>query len=349
MNTQYTAEELYFSIESLMPYKCAFNFVIGGRGTGKTYGALKYMLEHKERFIFMRRSQTQLEQVMNTKTFKMESGETKTVSLNPFKAIERDTGMHVEINRVSKDLYAIFYEEELAGYGVAMNTISNIRGFDASDVDFLIYDEFIPEPGTMQKENEGDLFLNAYESINRNRELNGRPPLYAYLLANANDIDANIMMGLGMTDVAEKAINKGKKKVVNKAEQYTLSLLENKKFEEEKKKTAIYKFTRKLAYNKMAFQNKFAYDDFTNICSKDIKEYKPLWNIGDYYIYGHKSRDEYYISLCKMHTKESYAESEYGIDQFKSAHGRFMYGAYIEGRILFETYRCKKLLTDIVA
>ena len=99
----------------------------------------------------------------------------------------------------------------------------------------------------------------------------------------------------------------------------------------------------------MAFENKFAYDDFTNVKSLNIKEYLPLYSIGNYYIYLHKSRSEYYISMCKMDVKESYADSEYGHLQFAQNHGREMYGAYMDNRLIFETYRCKKLLTDIVA
>ena len=125
----------YFSITSLYKYRTAFNFVVGGRGTGKTYGALKDMLENDRKFIFMRRSQTQLKQVCEEKEFEMEDETKVRVSLSPFKSIERDTGMHVEIEKISKDLYAFFHNNKHIGYGCAMNTLSNIRGFDASDID----------------------------------------------------------------------------------------------------------------------------------------------------------------------------------------------------------------------
>lgn len=344
-------EKDYFSITSLYKYKAAFNFVVGGRGTGKTYGALKDRMLHPEtgKFMFMRRSQTQLAQVFNEKPIEMEDGSKTRVSLSPFKSIERDTGLSVEIHKISKDLYAIFMEGKHIGYGCAMNTLTNLRGFDASDIEYLIYDEFIPLPGEMTRKDEGRIFLDAYETINRNREFNGKHPLYAFLLANANDIDCSIMLDLGMTEVAEKMINKGKRFHHDGKRSFTFSLLENKNFEEAKQNTAVYRFTKGLKYNAMAFQNKFAYDDFSNVCSKDIREYKPLWSIGEYYIYQHKSRYEYYISMCRMKTQESYADSEYGQDQFRVNHGREMYGAYMENRILFETYRCKKLLTDIVA
>lgn len=339
----------YFSITSLYKYDMPFNFVIGGRGTGKTYGALLDMLESEKKFMFMRRSQTQLKEVCEEKSFQMEDESTVRVSLSPFKSIERNTGMSVTIEKISKDLYAFFYNNKHIGYGCSLNTISNIRGFDASDIDYLIFDEFVPLPGEMSKKDEGRMLMDAYETINRNRELEGRKPLYMYCLANANDIDCPILLDLELTEAVEKMINKEKRFRLDGKRRYTFSLLENSEFDEAKSQTAIYHFTRGLKYNEMAFQNKFAYDDFTNISSRNIKEYTPLWNIGNYYIYNHKSRPEYYISMCAMKTKESYPDSEFGFEQFRLNHGREMYGAYMENRIIFETYRSKKLLTDLVA
>lgn len=339
----------YFSITSLYKYRMAFNFVVGGRGTGKTYGALKDMLENNRKFIFMRRSQTQLKQVCEEKEFEMEDETKVRVSLSPFKSIERDTGMHVEIEKISKDLYAFFHNNKHIGYGCAMNTLSNIRGFDASDIDYLIFDEFIPLPGEMCKKDEGRMLMDAYETINRNREFNGGQPLQMFCLANANDIDCPIMLDLELTEAVEKMINKGKRFRIDGKRGYTFSLLENNEFEEAKRNTVLYRFTKGLKYNAMAFENKFAYDDFTNVRSLNIKEYVPMWSIGDYYIYMHKSRAEYYISVCPMKVKESYADSDHGHLQFAQNHGREMYGAYMENRLFFETYRAKKLLTDIVA
>ena len=234
----------YFSITSLYKYHMAFNFVVGGRGTGKTYGALKDMLENDRKFIFMRRSQTQLKQVCEEKEFEMEDESKVRVSLSPFKSIERDTGMHVEIEKISKDLYAFFHDNKHVGYGCAMNTLSNIRGFDASDIDYLIFDEFIPLPGEMCKKDEGRMLMDAYETINRNREFSGKDPLYMYCLANANDIDCPIMLDLNLTEAVEKMINKSKRFRIDGKRGYTFSLLENNEFEEAKRNTALYRFTR---------------------------------------------------------------------------------------------------------
>ena len=47
----------YLDVEKILSYKLPFNFIIGGRGTGKTYGALKTAYINDIRFMLMRRTQ----------------------------------------------------------------------------------------------------------------------------------------------------------------------------------------------------------------------------------------------------------------------------------------------------
>ena len=51
----------YLNIPYVLGYKMPFTFVIGGRGTGKTYGALKYAIENKLNIALIRRTQTQID------------------------------------------------------------------------------------------------------------------------------------------------------------------------------------------------------------------------------------------------------------------------------------------------
>ena len=51
----------YIDFSKVLSYGVPYNFMVGGRGIGKTYGALKYMIEHDIKFVFMRRTQTQLD------------------------------------------------------------------------------------------------------------------------------------------------------------------------------------------------------------------------------------------------------------------------------------------------
>ena len=79
----------YLDIEKILSYQMPFNFVVGGRATGKTYGALLTAYEKRIRFILMRRTQTQCD-LINKPEF------------NPYKAINQDIGSNITVKSVSK-------------------------------------------------------------------------------------------------------------------------------------------------------------------------------------------------------------------------------------------------------
>ena len=52
-------ESGYINQEKILSSADHFIFEIGPRGTGKSYGILKYILEHKINFMLLRRTQTE--------------------------------------------------------------------------------------------------------------------------------------------------------------------------------------------------------------------------------------------------------------------------------------------------
>ena len=79
----------YLNIKQILSYGLPFNFVVGGRGTGKTYGTLKTAYEEHMRFILMRRTQAQCD-LINKPEF------------NPFKALNNDIGSNALVKSISK-------------------------------------------------------------------------------------------------------------------------------------------------------------------------------------------------------------------------------------------------------
>ena len=66
-----------------------FVVALGGRGIGKTYGILKHLYCNEVPFIYMRRTQTQLDAV--------------TIQpLNPYNQIAADLGEHITAEKLSK-------------------------------------------------------------------------------------------------------------------------------------------------------------------------------------------------------------------------------------------------------
>ena len=51
----------YLDLDYVLSKKCPFTLVIGGRGTGKTYGSICYALDHEKQIAFIRRTQTQID------------------------------------------------------------------------------------------------------------------------------------------------------------------------------------------------------------------------------------------------------------------------------------------------
>ena len=161
--------------------ECKFIMSITGpRGTGKTYGLLKYIVEHDIRFIYIRRLRSQLDNVA--------SGEEN----NPFKSINDDCGTQIvpERRRGSCRFIDKSNEDEpkVLGYGVALSTVATIRGSDYSDVECIIFDEFIAMKNERPIKAEYQAFMNFLETVNRNRELRGFPPVKVFMLGNANKL-----------------------------------------------------------------------------------------------------------------------------------------------------------------
>ena len=323
-------ENGYADIESILSVGVPFIFVIGGRGTGKTYGALKYCIEHKKKIMLMRRTQSQAD-LINRQEF------------SPFKAVSADLGVDIVVDSVNKYSSAFYLDELCLGYSCALSTVSNLRGFDASDIKLLIYDEFIPEKHERPIKNEGTALLNAYETMNRNRELKGQEPLQVLALANAFDIANPIFRDLGLIDVCEKMKHKGNPVYVNKQRGLCIVMLDGSKISAKKKQTALYKLTENNSFNEMALANDFAYNDDSGIKSQSIKDYKIKCGVGDLYIYEHRSENRYYITEYKSGSCDYYAGDEVEVARFLKVYGRRLYAAYMGRRVLFENMLVKSL------
>lgn len=338
-------ENGYANICTIMNLNLPFNFIVGGRGTGKTYSALKELYERDIKFMLMRRTQTQLDTI-NKPEF------------SPFKSLNRDLDINVGTVSISKYNGAFYNmvdgekpntlipEGLPIGYTCALSTVANLRGFDASDVEVLLYDEFIPEAHERPIKNEGAAFLNAYETINRNRELQDRKPLQVIALANANDLANPIFLEMGIAVVAEKMLRKGQKYSIDKERGIGLFFLTDSPISNRKRQTALYKACGR-DYQDMAINNIFVDEDSAIIKSVSLKEYRPIVAIGELCIYEHKRNAEYH---CCTHVSGS--PPKFGTGDVEKARFARTYSwlwlAYLNRTVTFETKICEKLLTKFL-
>ena len=328
----------YVNIRAILSEKLPFNFVVGGRATGKTYTSLETVITDDIRFMYMRRTQTQAD-LINKKEF------------SPFKSLNNDKKWNIisqPITKYNAGFYKADEEQNPAGepigYTCALSTVSNIRGFDAQDVTLLIYDEFIPEKHDRPIKNEGAAFLNAYETINRNRELNGKPPLQVLCLANANDLSNPIFLELGLVRKAEQMRRKGQEISIDRKRGIGIFMLTESPISNAKRNTALYKLTSGSEFEKMSIDNDFAERDYRNIVTRPLVEYRPVVAVGEICIYAHKSTSRLYVSTHKTGTPPTYSSGAADLKRFSRAYSWVWY-SYMENSVEFEEILCEILLT----
>lgn len=335
-------ENGYLDFAKILSYKVPFNFIIGGRGTGKTYGALKYMIENNIRFIFMRRTQTQLDVIRKDE-------------YQPFKKLNEDMGWSIHPIQLTKYSSAFYDCErdkngkwkpkegtEALGLMVALSTISNVRGFDATDRDVLIYDEMIPERHERPIKDEASAFFNAIETIQRNRELEGKDPLLVLCLSNSNELANPIFIELKIVKRAMALMQKKIEIDIDRSRELALFILRDSKISELKKNTALYKLTKGTTFQAMSIDNNF--EDLVGVktISRNLQEYRPLCAIGEIVIYKHKSNKTFYVSMHLMGAPDMYTTSEADILRFRRKYTSLM-DAYLFDNVEFEEYTCESL------
>lgn len=314
----------------------AFIVIIGKRQIGKTYNVLKLLLDEDRPFIFMRRTATELDMLTRNVNSPFEKIPTEGHIL-----FAKDSKYTAEINRIEKDEDGNDILTNI-GMGAALSTIGNIRGFNGDQYTDVVLDEFIPEEHLFKVRHEGDAFLNAIVTITGNRELEGRPPARFWLLSNANNLNSEILEAMKITKVVEKMSLRGEESRILKDRGIMILLPEAKVISEKRKKTALYKLIGgDSKFSKMAFENEFAYNDYTDVGSKPLIEYNALVTVGKITIHLHKNDKTLYVTeKSKAAVKYEFSESETHLNMFNRKFSDIR-AAYLRGRITFQSMAVK--------
>jgi len=336
---RYYTKDGYIDFDKLLEHdRNDFIFMVGARGIGKTFGILKYMIDNGHKFIYMRRTQTQVDMI-------------RSDELNPFNALTSVLGdQYVFLPKtVNKNITAVYRAVPddngvyvptgpVLAYILALSTVANIRGFDASDVDFLIYDEFIGEKHEKPIRSEGTAFLNAIETIARNRELQGRSALRVVCLSNSTNLANPLFVELKLITFIEKML-KGKGDVLSLPDRdISVYVLKDSPISEKKSKTSLYRLSGKESdFAKMSLENQFNKEYFGQVRSMSLKEFKPLVKVGELMIYKHKARHEWYVTEHSSGKPEIYDSSEIELKRFANDY-YYLKLAYLNRHIYFESY-----------
>ena len=322
-------ESGYIDQDKILSRPDCFIFEIGPRGTGKSYGILKYILDHDIPFLILRRTQTEADIVSTPVT-------------NPFNSILSDHPEYqVNLKPIVKNLTGIYIQrgEEQdsipSGYLAALSTFAGIRGVDLSRVQFIFYDEFIPEKHMRPIKDEYLALMNVYETVNRNRELQGLDPVKLVCAANSNNIANPIFIGLEIVDRIARMMKKGIEEYHDQERELSVYMLMHSPISEKKADTALYKLTEGNDFQNMALRNIFDIDT-RYLRSSNLKEYRPVVKIGELVIYQHKSRKEYYARCgqagsCRL----TFTTSDIDRRRFQKQCG-YLYLRYLAGHVFFE-------------
>lgn len=321
---------------AIMAGALTFNIIVGGRGTGKTFGFLEQLrLDNPRPFLLMRRTQVQADLISNPR-------------FSPLLALDRVRGCHTITKKINKYIGGI-YEAEVnkdgtmeaygppLGYTAALSSIHNVRGYSA-DVDDIIFDEFNPEKGERQTiSDEFNSFRNAYETLNRNRELEGRDPIKVWMLSNSNTLGNPYFIGLRIVEQVDKMIRKGQEVWKDPERGLMVVNLAASPISEKKAATALYRLTGPDEFTGMALGNEFSQEARSRTGSIPLRELIPLVQIGELQIYRHKGGRKLYGSLHRSGAPEVFSTDDAGVARFRAKYG-WLWEYYMEDQIIWQTY-----------
>lgn len=257
---------------------------VGARQVGKTYGTLKELLDTDRYILYLRRTREELEAISTTD------------DLNPFIPL-RAEGYNIDLFKTSQNTWMVADVNEdadtkrpAASRGVAMplNYIAKMRGFDGSRFTDIVLDEFIPERAIRRGKNESDTILNLYTTVNGNRELEGRPPVRFWLLANAFDLLDPVLQAYGLQTDFERMERRGDEWQLLKGGVF-IALPHSRDIVSKRRDTAQNAFLRRRGaggkFLSMSLDNSFAYSKSGLIRPRSIKGHSPLVQLGGVYIY----------------------------------------------------------------
>lgn len=324
----------WYDIGKTLTYNCLFNFIIGNRGCGKTYGAkkraIKLFLDKGYQFVYLRRFQEEL----------METAESyfNDIILNnefPDVVIEYRNGCY-------------YVNDQLAGYAMALTKAKDYKSISYPLVYFIIFDEFLIEDNGYSRylKNEVKQFLNFYMSIDRYRGCT------VFFLANS------VSMINPYTLFFDLSLPYGSN-IVRKGD-VLLQLVQDEEFIIERKQTRFGKLVAGTDFEKYAIENKFVQDTNTFIMKKTEKAqyfFTFIYQSTNYGVWIDYKEGKMFVSndvdpSCRLIysiTVDDHAPNTLLLSQInKSALFKRLIENYKQGNVYFESQKIKNIVYEVI-
>ena len=226
-------KSMYWTPNRILSYNRVLNYVIGGRGIGKTTGMKIYttnrFLKHNEQFMYLKRYKTDIKNLA-PKFFNTVKGEFEGVQFS-------NKGNQLKIN------------DKNAGLILPLSAWQSVKADEFKDVTTIIYDEFLLEDSSNQiyLDDEARALLNLMDTVIRNRD-----DVRVICLANAVSITNPHFTYFKITPDSSKEFNKYDNIVVE--------IPDSKDFASARRKTKFGQLIDGTEYGEFSLDNKFTAD-----------------------------------------------------------------------------------------
>ena len=243
--------KLRYSKNGIMSRNCLFNWILGARGTGKTYTFKEYALDSPGECVWVRRYQEDIDELKATNEFLSDLFQTSHKYDN------------LKIEWKGNKLYI---DGLVKIHFIALSTAQRKKSQSFYNVDKMVFDEVLESLGRSYLKKEINKFLELYETVNRLRGKGDdtRKEVRVFFLANKVSFVNPYFSYWGITPFTERY--KTFKNGTICVENYT-----NKDFEEAKKDTQFGKLISGTTYSDYSIDNVCWEDNNSFITKRTVK------------------------------------------------------------------------------
>lgn len=237
---------MYYSRNDLLSYNALFNFVVGERGTGKTYQfkdwSISDFIKNKNQFVYVRRYKTEFKDIGN---------------------FFDDMIKKYPDHKFSVGHGKFYIDNKVAGFYIALSTAITKKSVAYPNVNKIGFDEFILEKSTLHYlPNEVNAFLGLYETIARDRN-----NVRCLFMANSVTLINPYFLFFDIQ------ISKTKRFWSFKNNDLIVELTDLVEFKEHKKETRFAKLVDGTDFSKFAIDGDFVGDNYEFIENKSNNSY----------------------------------------------------------------------------
>lgn len=237
---------MYYSRNDLLSYNALFNFVVGERGTGKTYQfkdwAISDFIKNKNQFVYVRRYKTEFKDIGNF-----------------FDDIMKKYPEH-EFSVAHGKFYI---DKEIAGFYIPLSTSITKKSVAYPNVNKIGFDEYILEKSTLHYlPNEVNAFLGLYETIARDRN-----NVRVMFMANSVTLINPYFLFFDLQ------VSKTKRFWTFKNNDLVVELTDLEEFKQHKKQTRFAKIIDGTEFSKYSIDGEFTGDNYEFIQAKTPNSY----------------------------------------------------------------------------